>query len=74
MVDGSGDGVSATLAHGTGPLAGYLADCRYVHEPRTDEDRLTDHSALTVALAVRKGPHGRAGPSASSPALRTHTS
>ncbi|MGW0394783.1 carbamoyltransferase N-terminal domain-containing protein [Streptomyces sp. NPDC003042] len=55
VVDGSGDGVSATLAHGTGPLAGYLADCRYVHEPRTDEDRLTDHSALTVALALNAG-------------------
>ncbi|MCX4573152.1 hypothetical protein OHB41_08125 [Streptomyces sp. NBC_01571] len=52
VVNGSGDGVSATLAHVSGPLAGCLADCRYVHEPRTDEDRLTDHSALTVALAL----------------------
>ncbi|MFG3405510.1 hypothetical protein [Streptomyces sp. NPDC048142] len=26
-----------------------------MHEPRTDEDRLTDHSALTVALALNAG-------------------
>ncbi|WP_199800709.1 hypothetical protein [Streptomyces marianii] len=26
-----------------------------MHEPRTDEGRLTDHSALTVALALTAG-------------------
>ncbi|MDO0916745.1 MazG-like family protein [Streptomyces sp. DT2A-34] len=51
----TGDGYRYDHAHVSGPLAGCLADCRYVHEPRTDEDRLTDHSALTVALALNAG-------------------
>ncbi|WP_346265796.1 endonuclease/exonuclease/phosphatase family protein [Streptomyces chryseus] len=48
----TGDGYRYDHAHVSGPLAGDVASCRYVHEPRTGEDRLTDHSALTVALAV----------------------
>jgi hypothetical protein len=46
----TGDGYRYDHAHVSGPLAGRVQGCRYVHEPRTDEDRLTDHSALTVAL------------------------
>lgn len=34
------------------PLAGGLRGCAYVHGPRTGPDRLTDHSALSVQLAV----------------------
>ncbi|MFJ6014434.1 endonuclease/exonuclease/phosphatase [Streptomyces sp. NPDC092952] len=48
----TGDGYRYDHAHASGPLAGQVTGCRYVHEPRTDEDRLTDHSALTVALAL----------------------
>ncbi|MEW2633317.1 endonuclease/exonuclease/phosphatase family protein [Streptomyces sp. NPDC048389] len=48
----TGDGYRYDHAHVSEPLAGLVGGCRYVHEPRTDEDRLTDHSALTVGLAV----------------------
>lgn len=51
----TGDGYRYDHARVSGPLAGCLADCRYVHEPRTNEDRLTDHSAWTVALALNAG-------------------
>ncbi|WP_234342366.1 hypothetical protein [Streptomyces sp. NRRL B-3648] len=30
-----------------------LRGCSYVHDVRTSEDRLTDHSALTVSLTLR---------------------
>ncbi|MEU0272296.1 endonuclease/exonuclease/phosphatase family protein [Streptomyces sp. NPDC006307] len=49
----TGDGYRYDHAHVSGPLAAGVEGCRYVHEPRTDEDRLTDHSALTVALALK---------------------
>lgn len=48
----TGDGYRYDHAHVSGPLAGEVEGCRYVHEPRTDEERLTDHSALTVSLAL----------------------
>lgn len=48
----TGDGDRYDHAHVSGPLARSVAGCRYVHEPRTDEDRLTVHPALTVSLAV----------------------
>ncbi|MFJ2420238.1 hypothetical protein [Streptomyces brevispora] len=44
----TGDGYRYDHAHVSGPLAG-------LHEPRTDEELLTDHSALTVALALNAG-------------------
>ncbi|MEV5677100.1 endonuclease/exonuclease/phosphatase [Streptomyces sp. NPDC052179] len=53
----TGDGYRYDHAHVSGPLAGRVEGCRYVHEPRTDEGRLTDHSALTVALDLE--PVGR---------------
>ncbi|WP_327434776.1 endonuclease/exonuclease/phosphatase family protein [Streptomyces sp. NBC_01236] len=48
----TGDGYRYDHAHVSGVLAGRVDGCRYVHEPRTGEDRLTDHSALTVALGL----------------------
>ncbi|GAA2999390.1 hypothetical protein GCM10010483_50360 [Actinokineospora diospyrosa] len=42
-------------AHGTHALAGDLIACEYLHETRTptaDGTRLTDHSALSVRLAL----------------------
>lgn len=48
----TGDGYRYDHAHVSGPLAASVEGCRYVHEPRTNEDRLTDHSALTVSLAL----------------------
>ncbi|RPK58340.1 exonuclease III [Streptomyces sp. ADI96-15] len=48
----TGDGYRYDHVHVSGPLAGALRHCSYVHEPRTMPDRLTDHSALGVRLAV----------------------
>ncbi|MEU7021897.1 endonuclease/exonuclease/phosphatase family protein [Streptomyces sp. NPDC046203] len=48
----TGDGYRYDHAHVSMGLAASVEGCRYVHEPRTGEDRLTDHSALTVSLAV----------------------
>ncbi|MCX4573190.1 hypothetical protein [Streptomyces sp. NBC_01571] len=49
----TGDGYRYDHAHVSGPFTRHVTGSRYVHEPRTDEDRLlTDHSALTVALAL----------------------
>lgn len=48
----TGDGYRYDHAHVSAVLAGRVNDCRYVHEPRTREDRLTDHSALTVSLGL----------------------
>lgn len=48
----TGDGYRYDHAHVSAPLADDVTACRYVHETRTGEERLTDHSALTVALAV----------------------
>ncbi|MCK8677982.1 endonuclease/exonuclease/phosphatase [Streptomyces lichenis] len=48
----TGDGYRYDHAHASGPLLDRLRGCSYVHEPRTMTDRLTDHSALTVQLAV----------------------
>ncbi|WP_245599999.1 hypothetical protein [Embleya scabrispora] len=48
----TGDGYRYDHAHVSASLGGTLLGCSYVHEPRTGPDRLTDHSALTVRLAV----------------------
>ncbi|THA54300.1 endonuclease/exonuclease/phosphatase [Streptomyces sp. A1136] len=48
----TGDGYRYDHAHVSGRLADRLTACSYVHEPRTMPDRLTDHSALAVGLAV----------------------
>ncbi|MFD3612412.1 endonuclease/exonuclease/phosphatase family protein [Streptomyces atroolivaceus] len=48
----TGDGYRYDHAHVSGRLAERLTGCSYVHEPRTMPDRLTDHSGLTVRLAV----------------------
>ncbi|MFF4391415.1 endonuclease/exonuclease/phosphatase family protein [Streptomyces sp. NPDC001552] len=48
----TGDGYRYDHAFVSLPLVERLLGCEYVHEPRTSEDRLTDHSALTVHLAV----------------------
>jgi exodeoxyribonuclease-3 len=48
----TGDGYRYDHAHLSAGLAGALTACRYLHEPRTAPDRLTDHSALSLHLAV----------------------
>ncbi|WP_238440359.1 endonuclease/exonuclease/phosphatase family protein [Streptomyces sp. TR1341] len=48
----TGDGYRYDHAFVSGWLTGGLRGCSYVHEPRTMSGRLTDHSALTVGLAV----------------------
>ncbi|QKW10799.1 endonuclease/exonuclease/phosphatase [Streptomyces sp. NA04227] len=48
----TGDGYRYDHAHASARLAAELRGCSYVHEPRTGSDRLTDHSALTVSLAL----------------------
>lgn len=48
----TGDGYRYDHAHVSAPLADSVSGCRYVHETRTSQDRLTDHSALTVELAL----------------------
>jgi exodeoxyribonuclease-3 len=49
----TGDGYRYDHAHASARLVAALRDCSYVHEVRTAADRLTDHSALTVSLALR---------------------
>ncbi|GAB2622867.1 hypothetical protein GCM10027168_63570 [Streptomyces capparidis] len=48
----TGDGYRYDHAHISGHLAADLRACSYVHQPRTGPDRLTDHSALTLHLAL----------------------
>ncbi|MFD5554307.1 endonuclease/exonuclease/phosphatase [Streptomyces sp. NPDC127068] len=48
----TGDGYRYEHAHVSTSLASHLRGCAYVHEPRTMPQRLTDHSALSVQLAV----------------------
>ncbi|MEV3873748.1 endonuclease/exonuclease/phosphatase [Streptomyces sp. NPDC049906] len=48
----TGDGYRYDHAHVSTALAGRVCGCSYVHEPRTMSERLTDHSALSVQLAV----------------------
>lgn len=48
----TGDGYRYDHAHVSGQLADRLRGCSYVHEPRTMEGRLTDHSALSLRLAL----------------------
>ncbi|MEV6804667.1 endonuclease/exonuclease/phosphatase family protein [Streptomyces sp. NPDC051132] len=48
----TGDGYRYDHAHVSTGLVDHVSDCRYVHEPRTGADRLTDHSALTVSLQL----------------------
>ncbi len=48
----TGDGYRYDHAFVSAPLLGKLLGCSYVHEPRTMDDRLTDHSALTMQLAI----------------------
>jgi exodeoxyribonuclease-3 len=45
-----GDGYRYDHAFCSGPLAGQVTACYYLHQPR--EDGLSDHSALTMHLAV----------------------
>ncbi|MFF4755524.1 endonuclease/exonuclease/phosphatase family protein [Streptomyces sp. NPDC002514] len=49
----TGDGYRYDHAHTSSGLATALISCTYVHEVRTAENRLTDHSALTVSLALQ---------------------
>lgn len=49
----TGDGYRYDHAHCTRDLASRLVDCTYLHQPRLD--RLSDHSALTVSLALDPG-------------------
>ena len=46
-----GDGYRYDHAFCSEALSGYLTDCDYLHQPR--EDGLSDHSALTMRLAIR---------------------
>ncbi|MFJ8077185.1 endonuclease/exonuclease/phosphatase family protein [Streptomyces sp. NPDC096176] len=48
----TGDGYRYDHAHVSRPLADRVDACRYMHGPRTSDDRLTDHSALMVSLAL----------------------
>ncbi|MEU9337941.1 endonuclease/exonuclease/phosphatase family protein [Streptomyces sp. NPDC048290] len=48
----TGDGYRYDHAHVSRALVDSLHGCSYLHEPRLMADRLTDHSALTVRLAV----------------------
>ncbi|GAB2920345.1 endonuclease/exonuclease/phosphatase family protein [Streptomyces mayteni] len=48
----TGDGYRYDHAHVSANLADTIRDCHYVHEPRTQPPRLTDHSALTLRLAL----------------------
>jgi exodeoxyribonuclease-3 len=48
----TGDGYRYDHAHVSTPLAAALRGCSYLHDVRTAEDRLTDHSALTMSLAL----------------------
>ena len=49
----TGDGYRYDHAHCSADLAGKLLACDYVHQPRVD--RLSDHSALSVRLAIDPG-------------------
>jgi exodeoxyribonuclease-3 len=49
----TGDGYRYDHVHCTADLAAKLVACDYVHQPRLD--RLSDHSALSVCLAVAAG-------------------
>ncbi|MCM2392910.1 hypothetical protein [Streptomyces albipurpureus] len=46
----TGDGYRYDHAHVSAPLKDRVRNCQHVHEPRIGPDRLTDHSALTLAL------------------------
>jgi len=48
----TGDGYRYDHAHVSAELGDAVRGCLYVHEPRTGADRLTDHSALSLQLAV----------------------
>ncbi len=48
----TGDGYRYDHAHHSADLGSALYGCSYVHEPRAGADRLTDHSALALQLAV----------------------
>jgi exodeoxyribonuclease-3 len=49
----TGDGYRYDHAHVSQTLAAVLRECSYIHDVRIGDDRLTDHSALSVSLAVR---------------------
>lgn len=49
----TGDGYRYDHAHASTGLVTALRGCSYVHDVRTGPNRLTDHSALTVSLALR---------------------
>jgi len=49
----TGDGYRYDHAHVSARLASSVRSCSYVHEVRTGPYRLTDHSALSLSLALR---------------------
>ncbi|MFF5668763.1 endonuclease/exonuclease/phosphatase [Streptomyces hygroscopicus] len=49
----TGDGYRYDHAHVSTSLARTVRNCTYIHEVRTGPDRLTDHSALSLSLALR---------------------
>lgn len=49
----TGDGYRYDHAHVSHGLMPAVSACSYIHDVRTATDRLTDHSALTLSLAVR---------------------
>jgi exodeoxyribonuclease-3 len=49
----TGDGYRYDHAHVSAGLVTALLGCSYVHEPRTGANRLTDHSALSLSVALR---------------------
>ena len=49
-----GDGYRYDHAFCCQSLTGYITDCDYLHQPR--DDNLSDHSALTVRLAITPPP------------------
>ncbi|MFT9479740.1 endonuclease/exonuclease/phosphatase family protein [Streptomyces sp. Mo3] len=49
----TGDGYRYDHAHVSTRLATSVRSCSYIHDVRTGPDRLTDHSALGLSLALR---------------------
>lgn len=67
----TGDGYRYDHVHVSESLTDTVRSCLYIHEPRTMETRLTDHSALTVQLdltPVFPPPAGDSEPTEADPA------
>ncbi|WP_046502733.1 endonuclease/exonuclease/phosphatase family protein [Streptomyces odonnellii] len=52
----TGDGYRYDHAHVTASLGGSVTACTYLHDVRTGPERLTDHSALSLQLALPPAP------------------